>query len=86
FGRVKISVIERTAIAVAPSIGKLRILPTPELDPAFLLATGGSGEPASGHNGRLEVVGQGNHEMDWTGRQASREPLPCITGQDAETS
>ena len=53
---------------------------------AFLLATGGSGEPASGHNGRLEVVGQGNHEMDWTGRQASREPLPCITGQDAETS
>src|SRR5437868_11951317 len=79
---IKISVNERTAVAIPPTIRKLGVLPTPELESPLLLVVRSPSQSAFGDNTRLEVVGQSKNQMNLAFRPRSRQSLPDISGQN----
>lgn len=61
FGRIKISVNEWMAVAIAPRVRHPRILMTPEVEAAFLLVTGGAQHSIFWNDRGLEVIRHRNH-------------------------
>src|ERR1700728_1018566 len=66
---------------VAPCIECLRIFRAPSVHPAILLCDGSASPPVLGHNGRLEMIGKSEDEMDLALWRGARKPLPGITRQ-----
>src|SRR5262249_5475369 len=68
---------------ISPRINQFRIFPAPKFKAALLFMTTDPGFSATSVNGRLKVIGQSQDKVNRPTRNAARESLPPIGGQDS---
>jgi hypothetical protein len=82
---VEVGVLERKPLLIPPAIRHARILPAPVFEPLDLDNSIGMLAGRSREDGRLEVVGQSEDEVDGTGRRGpAAKPLPRICWKPLE--
>src|SRR5262249_12001505 len=81
--REEVGVKERPTIMISPRINKFRILAAPPFKAALLFITTDLGCAAKSVNGRLKVIRQSQNKVNRPIRNAARESLPPIGGQDS---
>jgi hypothetical protein len=82
---IKIGMLERMTIAVAPAIGQLGVFPAPALQAAFLFVVGGPGASVFGHNRRFKMIRQRENKMNRHIRRTPGKSLPGIGRQPARS-
>src|SRR5215469_3747803 len=79
--RIKIGMNEWPAVMIAQLIERLRIFPAPLLQSLLLQSFWSTNRAKVRSNCRLEMIGQGNDEMNSPGTRATCCPLPGIRRQ-----
>jgi hypothetical protein len=79
--RIEVSVYQRPPFLVAPPIHSSRVCGAPVFHAALLFGKGGARSTIFRHNGRFEVIGNSNDQMQGAARSGSGKPLPGIARQ-----